>query len=714
MGILSINPRRMKSIFFVAFLLCASPLLVRAQPDSVPGVASLLNLSLEELMNITVVTATGSAQTINEAPSTMNVITSRQIRERGYEQLEDALRDIPGIDFIHTYGYIPTLIYFRGMYGAENLRALLMIDGIPENNIIGSNDMAGPAYSLHNVERIEVIWGPASALYGTNAFGGVINIITRKGSDLNGFQYQKGFGTFNTSVNRARFGIHKNNWDISISGSLYSTDGPKFKNRDPNYSASYVDKAYSVNTIISYDFKKMKLTLGGRIYNTPMGWGTFLNSPTVFLRLPPQGYGNSGILGLVARDVRGEKSGLEEPYSRTFYVQNEYKPSEKFNILARFVYRETGISERSYAYITLDGRKLYRVPTASYSNRVLGEVMSNYNLGKQFTLSAGIQFYQDNIEHGSRGINVDSTTVYLLDGRDTLLNLNATFKPRLYDIRNTFGSYAQFVWNTKLLKKTSFTLGARYDNNTYYGNPLSPRVAIVSQPTDKFTFKLLFGTAFRAPTNTEIYQAPAGFTLKTEKIRTYEMNLIYRLTPAVLAQLNSFRNELRDVIVLNNLGSQQPDKNPGKININGLEAKLDLSMNGFNGFVNFTYQHAVGENYLTGIKRNTPGIARVKGNLGGTLHVRELFNLNLTGNWVGKRQVPITDPYGPVKGYFLTNMTLSTERLFDRRISASISVRNLFNTTYLDPGFRAADGFIYSTVLEQPGINGLLKFMLTL
>ena len=66
------------------------------------------------------------------------------------------------------------------MYGAENLRALLMIDGIAENNILGSNDMAGPAYSLHSVERIEIIWGPVSALYGANAFGGIINIISKR------------------------------------------------------------------------------------------------------------------------------------------------------------------------------------------------------------------------------------------------------------------------------------------------------------------------------------------------------------------------------------------------------------------------------------------------------------------------------------------------------------------------------------------------------
>ncbi len=707
-------PSFIKSKSIVALALCLLPFLSNAQVDTLPNVNNLLQLSLEELMNIKVVTATGTEQTIIEAPSTMNVITAKQIRERGYQQLEDALRDIPGIDFIHLNGYVPTLIYFRGMYGAENLRALLMIDGIPENNIIGSNDMAGPAYSLHNVERIEVIWGPASSLYGANAFGGVINIITQTGAMVNGFEYEKGYGSFNTSIDKIKFGINRSNFDVAISGSLYSTDGPKFTNRDPNYTASYVEKAYSLNAIISYNMKKMKWTLGGRIYNTPMGWGTFLNSPTVFLGLPSQGYGNTGLIGLIARDVRGEKSGLEEPYSRTFWLQDEYKISDKLNLSARLQYRETGISERSYAYITIDGKILYRVPTTNYSNRVGGEISGNYTPNKKYQFAAGIQLYQENIEHGNRPINLD-TTVYLLDGRDTLEGLYSTFKPRIYDIRNTFGSYAQFVWNTNLLRKTSITLGLRYDINNYYGNPLSPRVAVVSQPTEKLTVKLLFGRAFRAPTNTEINQAPSYLKLKTEKVNTYEANIIYHFTPQILLQLNGFRNELTDVIVLGNLVNLVQDKNPGKITVNGFEFKFDMALTrAISAFANLTYQDAIGKNFVTGVQRQVSGIARYKGNLGIDLHVKDLFNFDVTGNWVGRRLVPSTDPYGPVKGYFLTNCTLSTERFFNNRISASISVHNLFDVKYLDPGFRSADGAIYSTVLEQPGITGLVKVCLHL
>src|SRR5439155_13894067 len=133
-------------------------------------------------------------------------------------------------DIIHLSGYMPSVLYFRGLYGAENLRTLLLIDGVRENNLVGTLDLAGPAYSLHNVERIEIIWGPASALYGADAFGGVINIITKKASHGNELYYEKGVGSFNTSLDRAMVNVSKGDFGLSFSGSLFSTDGPRYTN----------------------------------------------------------------------------------------------------------------------------------------------------------------------------------------------------------------------------------------------------------------------------------------------------------------------------------------------------------------------------------------------------------------------------------------------------------------------------------------------------
>jgi outer membrane receptor for ferrienterochelin and colicins len=699
----------------VSVLTFLLPLFMIAQKDTVPAVNKLLGLSLEDLMNIKVVTASGYLQTTTEAPSTITVISAQQIADRGYEQLEDALRDIPGIDMIHINGYAPTLIYFRGMYGAENLRALLMIDGIVENNILGSNDMAGPAYSLHNADHIEIIWGPVSALYGANAFGGVINIISKKGDVINGLTAEQGFGSFGTSFEKVSLGLKKSGFEFAVAGTMYNSKGPSFTNRDPNYTGSYVTNAYSLNAQVSYGTDKSRTTAGYRVYRTPMGWGTYANSPTTYLRLPSQGYNNLGIIGILQSDVRGEKSGLDDAYLRTFFVQHEYTPNNKLNMLGRFVYRETGTGQDSYVYLTVDGRKLMRYGVASYSNRVSGEFTLNYTPAQDHRISAGVQFYQDNVEAGSRASTVD-TALYFIDGRDTLTNLHTHFLTRQFDIRNNFGSYLQYNLTTRLLGKTNFTAGTRYDRNSYFGDALSPRVAIVNQPADKWTFKLQFGMAFRAPTNLEIYQTPnPTFQLKEEKIKTVEANVIYALSNKINLQLNGFHNDLSDVIILGNLSGLNPDKNPGVIDITGFEAVAGLVLSkNISGFLNFTYQDATGKNLITHSTGPVPGVATVKGNAGITVKTADLFILSLSGNWVGTRQSPKTDPYGPVKGYFLANAVIRTQPLFKEKITLSINIHNILNTKWLDPGFRTADGLLYATVLEQPGITGLIKIGIAL
>ena len=94
-----------------------------------------------------------------------------------------------------------------------------------------------------------------------------------------------------------------------------------------------------------------------------------------------------------------------------------------------------------------------------------------------------------------------------------------------------------------------------------------------------------------------------------------------------------------------------------------------------------------GKNLVTHNSGTVPGVAKVKGNAGITMHVEDLFTISLSGNWVGTRQVPRTDPYGPVKGYFLTNCVISTGKLFKNKITASLNIHNIFNTKWLDPGF---------------------------
>jgi outer membrane receptor protein involved in Fe transport len=688
--------------------------------DSVVKISTLKELSLEELMNIKVITASGTEQTITEAPSTMLVITAQQIQERGYEQLDDVLRDIPGVDLMHTYGRAPTFITFRGMYGDENKRILFMIDGVVENNLMGDYEMAGPAYNLHNIERIEIIWGPASALYGANAFSAVINMITKKGSEINGFEYQKGFGSFNTSLDNVLLGLKKGNIDFALSGSLFNTNGPRFTDRDPKYSDSYINNAYSFNGNIIYTKDKFKTTLGVRAYRTPGGYGDINPSPTVLLGLPPQGNQNTGAGGIIQSDFNGERPSLADVFSRTAFLQSEFLQSSKLTLFARGQYRETALADDSYAYLVVPGTGyVNRLLQSHYANRIKGEISANYVFNERHNLSAGVEYSRDNLERGFREVIPDTSFVTVQNIRVT--NLHSTLKPRNFIIQNNIGAYLQYVLHTNFLKKTDLTLGGRYDYNSIYGTTVNPRVGLVSQPHKKITIKLLYGSAFRAPTNFELYSALAGVRisnpdLKPEIVHSYEANFIYAPVKTLLMQANVFLNHLTDVIIQDVPigGGIAQNQNIGTASVHGIEAKLDvIPSKSFSAFMNFTYQEGT-QNNGTG-ESAIPDIAKVKGNVGFSVHLSDLFNVSLIGNWVGDRSVPSTNPLGKISGYFVTNLVISTNKLFDNRVSASLNIRNLFNQTYYDPGIRIANGkTLYPTVVDQPGINGLFKISITL
>ena len=204
--------------------------------------------------------------------------------------------------------------------------------------------------------------------------------------------------------------------------------------------------------------------------------------------------------------------------------------------MGRIVYRETGTADDSYIYVTVDGTKLIRAKIASFSNRVSGEFTANYSPAEKHKFSVGLQLNQDNVEQGARGSTFDPK-IYLIDGKDSVMNLNSTFLPRKFDIRNNIGGYFQYVLSTSLLGKTNFTFGLRYDHNSYFGDAVSPRAVIVNQPNEKLTFKLQFGKAFRAPSNLEIHQSSLNFELTTEKLNAYEINVCRKSNRKALARL---------------------------------------------------------------------------------------------------------------------------------------------------------------------------------
>ena len=134
----------------------------------------------------TVTSVSKSKEPLAEAPATVVVVTGEEIERRGYTDLEAVLRDLPGFDFSRRAGSSYSNIYQRGYRSIETNRTMLLIDGVEDNDLASSTAWLSRQFPLSDIDRIEVVYGPASTMYGANAFAGVINVVTKQPEQIVG------------------------------------------------------------------------------------------------------------------------------------------------------------------------------------------------------------------------------------------------------------------------------------------------------------------------------------------------------------------------------------------------------------------------------------------------------------------------------------------------------------------------------------------------
>jgi len=169
---------------------------------------------------------------IRLAPATIVTITKEEILQRGYTDLIDILKDIPGFDISIYYGQLYANVYQRGLRSNNTEKTLLLFDGVEENDLWSNFADISQQYPVTNIKRVEVIYGPASTMYGPNAFSGVINVITKEPGEYIkekrsfGMHANAGIGSYNTKYVDASAAFRKGIFSFSATGRLYYSDRP--------------------------------------------------------------------------------------------------------------------------------------------------------------------------------------------------------------------------------------------------------------------------------------------------------------------------------------------------------------------------------------------------------------------------------------------------------------------------------------------------------
>jgi outer membrane receptor for ferrienterochelin and colicins len=635
-------------------LLCTFTARCLLAQDAPPS-PNLIGMSIEDLLEIdvdSVYGASGYKQKVTEAPASITIITSDDIRKYGYRTLAEILQSVPGfyVSYDRNYSYLG--IRGFGRPGDYNSRVLLLVDGHRSNDNIYEQALIGTEFPIDVdlIDRVEVIRGPNSSLYVASAFLGVINVITkraRNASNLTASGELASYGTFKTHVsygNRFRNGL-----EMLLSSSFYDSQGhqrlyfPEFDAPGTNHGIAHDvdgDQYRQVFANLSFHGLALQGVYGWRKKVIPTAsFGTIFNDP-----------------GSRTIDVRGY---LDLKYDHKFGSDWGYR--------ARLYYDQ-------YSY---DGSYPYDKSQSGGPSRVVNRDLgagqwwgAEFDVSKKLwdkqTLIVGTE-YRDNFQQDQENYDLQPFFQYLNDRRTSSI----------------WAVYAQD--SIPLRSNLVLDLGLRYDHYSTFGGTTNPRAALIYSPFAKTTLKLLYGQAFRAPNAYELYDYGAGSEpnphLKPETVRTTELVLEQSLQHNFHLTASGYFYPIRGLI------SQQEDPSTGlivyrnseRVNMQGLELALKKKLPfGLEAGGSFSLQTAKEGSTGSPLPNSPHGLAHA--NLSVPLLHKQLFaSMNLT--YVSRRRT--------VEGNYAGAYVVPSLTLFSRKAArgweVSVSIYNIFDQSYGDP-----------------------------
>lgn len=608
--------------------------------------------------------ATRRSTPVRKAPAIATVVNADQIRLMGARNLIDVLERIPGFGITRTY-YSTYEIEIRGLKSTRNSKIKLMSDGhtlfIPP---IGEAAWGFENLSLEYVDRIEVIRGPGSALYGANAFSGIINIVTKKGSDVDGTVATVGAGSFGTERISLMHGKKYGGLDVLASVTYLNTDGAdEFVRSDAiGQSGRADDWAESWDATLRLD------------------WNDFVLNTKYLQRR------NGPFIGVT--NVLTDESLLE---TEQYFADLSFKRqlNDQWTVKARAYYDYSRLEfnwelfPEGFAFAPLpqftfaDGVK----GTPTGKGRTYGfELGADYKLAENNVITAGAVYEkvkQYDVEHHANFNPLTSENLGSFQDISSWGNWNIDTK------RERTALYIQDEW--KILNNASLTAGVRYDHYSDVGNATSPRIGLVWNVSDNAGIKMLYGEAFRVPNFEELHSinnpvAVGNPALDPEKIKTYEVALGFRPHQKAAVNVTFFYNKFTDRIELDQSLIIPRFRNAGEATIYGVESEIQYFIGKNRIYANHTWQRPEDDEQETRI----PDVPSHRVNLGLDWKAGKYFSGNINVLYVGKRPRAENDPRDDLDAYETVNANVIIKNFF-KTFEIRCSAYNLFDKTYAYP-----------------------------
>lgn len=632
----------------------------------------LSGLPIEQLMTLEVFTASKFTQKLSDAPSAVSIVTAADIKAFGWRTLADILRSMRGlyVSYDRNYSYLGARGFLRP--GDYNSRFLLLVDGYRTNDSVFDQSSIGTEFVLDVdlIDRVEFVPGPGSSIYGSNAFFGVVNVITKRGRDIGGGRLAVEAGSFGASKGRMSYGWRSaEGLDVLLSATAFNMRGqdlyfPEFDTPASNNGVTQgidYDRGRSVFVKLSQGPYSATFAHAERKKGVPTGsYSQAFDDPRSYT------YDTQSFIDLGYH----RSEGASEWTAHLFAGRADYQGDYPYDIASDVVNRDG-----SHAYWW--GGEIRWVGTHIDRHKLV----------------AGVELQRD-ARRDQYNFNIDAqdTTQMLLDDRRQ---------------GNRAGVYAQD--EITLRDDLLFNAGARYDTNSLTGGVWNPRVALIWKPRPTTSVKVLSGSAFRAPNAYEQYysvnveggQKPNP-DLRPERIRTRELAIEHYMSRESRFTVSIFHNHVSDLITqtLDPADNLLVYKNLNRALARGIEVEYEhLWQSGAKLRTSYTVQRAT--NDMTGqLLANSP---RQVGKF--NLSMPFLRNGSVTGfeaQYVGRRNTLA----GETPSYCIANWSVYVANVVPG-LDMTVGAYNLFDRRFADPGGEEH----VQDAIRQDGRNFRLKLI---
>ena len=571
-----------------------------------------------------IVTASRIEESPEEVASATTVITSEELKQKGITTIVDALREVPGVQVMQSgaFGGVSSIFVRGGNYG----QALVMIDGVPVYEAMGvyKGDFGAflPHLPIEQIERIEIVRGPQSVLYGSNAMTGVINIITKKGKGKPKIRVFSEGGSYSTFREGGEF--------------LGETEHLRYNFNYTRSDSSGISKATGYPEKDGHRFHNFSSNVEGKIGKAKIGTSVNYNSASTDLDY----YWDTDTFTIIA-DASGYKE-ERDLISVKSYFEHEILPSWR----QKFIFSYTN-TDRDYIK---DGIK-----KDGYDGRLYYLTWQNNFEFEPFVFISGIDYQRETVAEGSG-----------IEGRD-------------FDQISWFGE-GIFKW-----KGLYFSGGVRYYHHETAGDKVTCRIASAYTFPTKTKIHASYGTGFRAPSLYQVYGEFSGMKvgnsdLRPEKSEGYDVGITQTLSNGKIeADITYFFNWFDNLIIYCYpdgmwwLGKYQ---NIATAHTEGVEFSLNITPVSWLKFLaNYAWLDAIDTTNNTWLPRRS----KHKGS--GTLVFlwKDKADFSLGGTYFGKR-FDSENNENPLSGYFVVN--LAARCYPTSYLTLNLCFQNLFDREY--------------------------------